>query len=364
MTPKDTYAVIMAGGKGERFWPLSRASKPKQLLSLLGGRTMLEETVARLDPVIPTENIIVITNKSYEEDIRSLLAHLPEANIIGEPCGRDTAPCIALAAAFISAKNTNPNAAMIVLPADHVINDTESFQRVIEDCAKASAKGHIVTIGITPNSPSTAYGYIKCSSPIDLGTHTRFLAADKFIEKPDIETARALAGDPAFKWNSGMFAWSVSTIIAALHNSAQEIASKISIIKDAVLQDRLDKTLESVYTDFPKISIDYAVMEKSKAILVAECSFDWDDIGNWTALRNQISPDDNNNTVKGLHLGINTTDTIVYGDGSHLVATVGVKDLIIVQTNDATLVCSSESSQRIKEILRLAAENNELKRFT
>ncbi|MBN1865362.1 MAG: mannose-1-phosphate guanylyltransferase [Victivallales bacterium] len=363
MTPNDTYAVIMAGGKGERFWPLSRASRPKQLLPILGSLTMIEETISRLGPTVSPQNTLVITNNSYVGHIGDILDTIPRANIIGEPCGRDTAPCVALAAAAVSARNDNPDAVMIILPADHVIRDKEAFQTVLSDCAAAAEKGHLVTIGINPRCPSTAYGYIKCSSPISMGTQTRFLKGESFIEKPDIDTAKELIRDPSFKWNSGMFAWSVSTITEKLNKHAPEIAEKIPAMINAARSGKLENTLQSIYPELPKVSIDYALMEKSDDILVAECSFDWDDIGNWTALRNQISPDKSNNVVKGLHIGVGTSNSIIYGDGSHLIATIDVDDLIVVQTKDATLVCKSASSQKIKDILQMASANSELKRF-
>ena len=363
MENKDVFAVIMAGGKGERFWPQSRASRPKQLLRLVGDLTMIEQTVNRLKNLMPAGNIMVITNTDYVAPMQSLLGDLPANNIIGEPCGRDTAPCVALAAALVGAKTDNPDAVMVVLPADHVINDTEAMVNVLNDCAEVAAGGKIVTIGVNPDFPSTGYGYIKCEEPIDTGLKTNFYCSGGFQEKPDLQTAEKFISDGCYKWNSGMFAWSVSTIMSAFEKHAPNLAEGAEILKKAVFDGDFDEKLITQYNAFEKISIDYAVMEKVNNVVVAECAFDWDDVGSWTALRNQIPPTEDNNVVRGLHVGLDTKDCIIFGDNNHLISTIDVDDLIIVHTEDATLVCKSESAQRIKEIVHLLADKPELKGF-
>ena len=360
---EDIYAVVMAGGRGERFWPLSRTSRPKQLLRLIGDVTMIEATVSRLDGFIPPENTVVITNSDYLGHVRELLDKIPPRNIIGEPCGRDTAPCIALASAVVSSISRSSDTVMLLLPADHIINDSSSLTKCLSDCAKVAQGSRLVAIGITPDEPSTAYGYIKYSSPMDLKIGTSFFKAEKFMEKPDTPTAENFLRDGNYKWNSGMFAWSCSTIASEMERFAPEIASFIPKARDAHLNNSLDALLLSSYHELPKISIDYAVMEKSDRLVLAEASFDWDDIGNWTALRNQLAHDKDNNVSCGLHAGIDSKNCIVYGNGSHLIATAGVDDLIIIHTDDATLVCRSDKSQDIKRLISILSNNEHYRHF-
>ena len=363
MGKNDIFAVIMAGGKGERFWPQSRSSKPKQLLRLIGNLTLIEQTVDRLTPLIDHENIIVITNRDYVAPMQSLLEDVPNENIIGEPMGRDTAPCVALAAAIVASKTENPDAVMIVLPADHVINDTKAMISVLKDCAEVAQQGNIVTIGINPSFPSTGYGYIKCGSSIENDTETNFYKGEGFREKPDVNTAKKFVEDGCYKWNSGMFAWSVSTIMNAFREHAPDLAKGADIIKDAISEDAFERKLQLQYNVFEKISIDYAVMEKVDNVVVAECTFDWDDVGSWTALRNQIRPSENNNVIQANHIGLDTKDCIIVGESNHLISTIDVEDLIIVNTGDATLICKSKSAQRVKEIVHMISEKPELKGY-
>ena len=359
----DLFAVIMAGGRGERFWPQSRASRPKQLLRLIGNLTLIEQTVARLRLLIKKENMIIITNEDYVAPMKSLLDDIPPENIIGEPQGRDTAPCIALAAAVVASKTENPDATMVVLPADHVINDHESLVNVISDCADVAAEGKIVTIGVNPAFPSTGYGYIKCGKPYPTSGSTRFFMGEGFQEKPNLATAKTFIKEGCYKWNSGMFVWTLSTIMEAFRQHAPALAKGAEMIRDSIPKGAFERKLKIQYKLFEKISIDYAVMEKVDNVIVAECTFDWDDVGSWTALRNQISPSENNNVVQGTHKGLDSENCIIVGDSNHLIATIDVDDLIIVHTDDATLVCKSESAQRVKEIVHLISEDPALKGF-
>lgn len=364
MLKKEAYAIIMAGGKGERFWPQSRTSRPKQLLRLIGNLTLIEQTVERLSPLIPFENIIIITNQDYVPSMRTLLKAIPEGNIIGEPFGRDTAPCVALAAALVAAKTDNPDAVMVVVPADHVIKDTTALINVLSDCAEVATKGKIVTIGVNPTYPSTGYGYIKCEAPVDNQLQTKFYESGGFQEKPDFKTAEKFLKEGCYKWNSGMFVWSVSTIMKAFKEHVPELAKGAEVLKKAAKEHELDFKLKIQYELFEKISIDYAVMEKVDNVVVAECAFDWDDVGSWTAIRNQIHSSANNNVVRGKHVGLDTKDCIIVSDSHHLISTIDVEDLIIVHTEDATLVCKSKSAQRVKEIVHILSEDPSLKGFT
>ena len=360
---KEVFSIVMAGGRGERFWPRSRVSKPKQLLRLLGDLTLIEQTVERLKPLSGLENTIIITNADYVAPMRSLLPDLPAENIVGEPMGRDTAPCVALAAALVAARTDNPEAVMAVVPADHAINDVETMVATLNSCADMALDGRIVTIGIPPSFPSTGYGYIKCGAPIPSPSDVKFYESEGFREKPDAETAETFIADGSYKWNSGMFVWTVRSIMDALREHAPQLAEGAESLKEAARSGELDQALEKFYPTFEKISVDYAIMEKVDNVAVAECPFDWDDVGSWSALRNQIEASENNNVVQALHVGIDTKDCVVVGDSDHLIATIDIDDLIIVHTDDATLVCKTNAAQRVKEIVKLISEKENLRGY-
>ena len=362
MKNNNFYAVVMAGGKGERFWPQSRVDHPKQLLRLIGNLTLLEQTVERLKPLVPIENILIITNQDYVAPMQSLLTSLPPENIIGEPVGRDTAPCIALAAGIVRAKTED--AIMFLLPADHVIRDVQAMRNELENCAKlARDKDSIVTIGVNPTSASTGYGYIKCGEQLSNESNTKFFKSLGFKEKPNIETAEKFISDGNYKWNSGMFIWSLKTIMQSFKQYAPHLEAMAKRFTEASIQDDIEHVLADEYAKCDKISIDYAIMEKVENVIVAECSFDWDDVGSWTSLRNQVRPDEENNVVRGLFEGIDSSSNIVVSDPKHLIAAIDVKDLIIVHTDDATLVCNAKSAQRIKELVHNFGLDPKLSKF-
>jgi len=364
MENSNFYAAVMAGGKGERFWPQSRANHPKQLLRLIGNLTLLEQTVERLKPLVPPENILIITNQDYVAPMQSLLTNLPTENIIGEPVGRDTAPCVALAAGIVRAKAGNDDAIMFLLPADHVIRNVQAMRDELEDCAKlAGDKDNIITIGVNPTSASAGYGYIKCGEQLSNGTNTKFFESLGFKEKPNIETAEKFIRAGNYKWNSGMFIWSVKTIMDAFKQHAPHLGEMAKRFTKASIQNNIEGALADEYNKCDKISIDYAVMEKVENVIVAECSFDWDDVGSWTSLRNQVRPDKNKNVVRGLFEGIDSGSNIVVSDSKHLITAIDVEDLIIVHTDDATLVCNAKSAQRIKELVHNLGLNPELSKF-
>ena len=364
MIDENYYAIVMAGGKGERFWPQSRSSHPKQLLRLIGNLTLIEQTVARLMPLIKSENIIVITNNDYVAPMQSLLTDLPPENIIGEPVGRDTAPCVALAAGIVMARSQNKNAVMMLLPADHIIRDTESMLKVLDDSAKVALQGNIVTIGVNPSFASTGYGYIQCGEQLPVqDSKISFFKSLGFKEKPNLTTAENFIAENCYKWNSGMFVWTVDTILKAFKQHAPALKKCASTLQQAAEQGKLETVLAEEYPKCDKISIDYAVMEKVNNVIVAECIFDWDDVGSWTALRNQIRPRENNNVIRGMFESIDASNCIVVGDANHLITAIDVNDLIIIHTDDATLVCNAKSAQRIKELVHNLGEKTETKRF-
>ncbi len=363
MNHENVYAVVMAGGKGERFWPQSRLSHPKQLLRLIGNLTLIEQTVERFDHMLQPDHIIIITNQDYVAPMRSLLPRIPADNIVGEPVGRDTGPCVALAAAMVKARAKNDDAVMVMLPADHVIRDTPSLLQVIRDSVDVAEQGKIVTIGIEPTFPSTGYGYIHCGKPQTAESPTVFFNSEGFREKPDMATAEKFLNEKCYLWNSGMFIWSVKVLTAAFRKHAPELAVLMDSLYQAALKGKLMEQLAVEYDRCRKISIDYAVMEKVDNVMVARSTFDWDDVGSWTALRNQIRPEENNNVVRGLHEAVDTKDCIVVSDAKHLVATVDVQDLIIVHTDDATLVCNAKSAQKIKDLVQQISARPELAKF-
>ena len=362
MDYNNTFAVIMAGGRGERFWPQSRESKPKQLLKLISDVTLIEQTVNRLESFVPKKNVFIITNDDYVETMQALLESLPAENIIGEPVGRDTAPCVALAAGVVKAKATSEDAVMFLLPADHVINDSESMVQVMKDCTDFARDGKVVTIGIPPTFPSTAYGYIQCGDKLAGDASTSFFESKGFKEKPDLKTAEHFIESGNYQWNSGMFGWSVKTICDAFEEHCPELFPAIDQFKVAFQSNDFSKTLNDLYPKFDKISIDYAIMEKIDNVVVAECTFDWDDVGSWTALRNQLPSDKYGNIIRGNTVSIDSNNNIIVGESDHLIVTIDVENMIIIHTEDATLVCKVDSAQRIKEAINLIKENPSLKK--
>lgn len=364
MDPNNIYAIIMAGGKGERFWPQSRASHPKQLLRLIGNLTLIEQTVERLTPLVKHENIIIITNQDYVAPMRSLLGAVPPENIIGEPVGRDTAPCVALGTAIVKHKSGgDDDAVMMLLPADHVIKRPQAMLGVLKDCSTVASEGGIITIGVNPSFASTGYGYIHCGDKTQHNTRTSFFEGLGFKEKPSADVAERFLEDGNYRWNSGMFVWTVNTIYEAFKKHAPDLADFTDTLLEHANNNELEKNLAGAYENIKKISIDYAIMEKVDKVLVAECTFDWDDVGSWTALRNQIRPETNGNVVRGLHMGLDTNNCIIVGDPSHLVTTIDVNDLIIVQTSDATLICHTKSAQKIKELVHQLSDKPEMEKF-
>ena len=347
---KMMFAVIMAGGKGERFWPLSREKRPKQMLNLFGEMSLIEQTVMRLTPLLPPERILIVTNNRYLDRIHSLLPQIPTENLIGEPAGRDTAPCVALAAGIVKARSGGEDAVMLLLPSDHCIVNVNALICDLKRANRlAETSDSIVTIGIRPDFPSSDYGYIECGELIgkDDGIRVR-----RFREKPDRNTAEEFLRAGNFLWNSGMFAWRVSTILAEMKKNAPPLGILAERIASAWGLPGFSDVLCREYEKAPKISIDYAVMEKAAKIIVLPASFDWDDIGNWTALRNHIEPDEKNNIIHGNAELLDCRDCIVYAEGEHLVSGIGLDHLVVIETGDATLICKDTSTPKIKELLK------------
>jgi mannose-1-phosphate guanylyltransferase len=367
----DRFVIIMAGGRGERFWPVSREIMPKQLLKLLGDRSFLQRAVDRVLPLVPLKNILIITNEAQAAEVRRQLPKLPKENVIAEPCGRDTCAAVTLGAAIVGARSVN--AVMAVLPADHVIPDEKKFQQVLADAFDLASRGQaIVTIGIKPTEPATGYGYIRTGVelPPPSGVKkykTTFFKAEKFVEKPNYDTALSYLTSGQYRWNAGMFVWSFVTVTNGLEKHQPEMAAACKRWFDAATKKKLDKVLAKEYPDLKKISIDYALMEKAQNVVVADGSFEWDDLGSWNALARHIKPDPEGNCAVGEFIHVDGARNIIYDarskDRQTPIAVVGLRDAILVQTDDAVLLAHKSQAQKVKELVKKLTEDTKLKKL-
>ncbi len=337
----------MAGGRGERFWPKSRKSLPKQFLSLTDdGKTMIQLTVERILPLVKMEDIYISTNRDYKELVRQQLPEIPEENILCEPVGRNTAPCIGLGAVHMRKKYED--AVMYVLPSDHLIKYTSIFLSTLTDAGEVAEQGeNLVTLGITPDCPETGYGYIKFLPNQMLG---RAFEVDRFVEKPDLETAKEYVASEQYLWNSGMFIWKVSTILKNLETYLPETYEGLNRIADAIGTEEEELVLEKEFSAFQSESIDYGIMEKAKNIYILSGSFGWDDVGSWLAVGRIKKSNEFGNVINGNAVTVDTKNCIIQG-GKKLIATVGIEDIIVVDTEDALLICEKDSAGNIKKVL-------------
>ena len=341
------YAVIMAGGYGERFWPLSTKDKPKQFINLINDQSLIEMTVERISPIFSNSNIVIITNNDHLELTKKTFPNIPEENIIGEPLLRDTGAAITTSLAFI--KNLNPNATFCVLASDHFINDKKNFNNTILNSMSLAAEDDIlITIGIKPTFPSTGYGYIKKETLYKTVKDLKFYITKRFVEKPKIENAKYYVSDKDYYWNSGIFIWSVNSLEKALEHSTS-LFNYYNKLMPYVEKNKINQGLKELYPDLEKISIDYALMEKVNNIVVVDGVFDWSDVGTWDSLETIFDKDENKNTFIGKISSHNSKRNIVYSKDK-LVALLGVNDLIIVETDDGILICKKGYEQDIKKI--------------
>ncbi len=340
-------ALIMAGGRGERFWPRSRKDMPKQFLSLTDdGRSMIQLTVDRIAPLVEMEDIFIATNRDYAGLVRSQLPELPERNILCEPVGKNTAPCIGLGAVHMEERYGD--AVMMVLPSDHLIKYTSLFVSTLSDACRLAEHGKdLVTVGIAPDCPETGYGYVRFRPDEVQG---RAFAVEKFVEKPDLETAKAYLASEQYLWNSGMFVWKVSTILEQLREHLPETYEGLRRIGAAIGTDQEEQALEREFRQFKSESIDYGVMEKAKDIYILSGAFGWDDVGSWLALGRIKRSDEFGNVVSGNVVTVDTKGTIVQG-GDKLIAAVGLEDMIVVDSGDALLICEQGHAGDIKKVL-------------
>ena len=343
-------ALIMAGGRGERFWPKSRKNLPKQFLSLTSdGKTMIQLTVERISPVVSLENIYISTNTSYKKLVMEQLPGIPEENILCEPVGRNTAPCIGLAAVHIRKKLGD--AIMMVLPSDHLIKNNVMFLDVLRDAATAAEENtNLVTIGITPSYPETGYGYIQFDSQNLKECTSRAYKVVNFKEKPDLSTAKEYVASGDYLWNSGMFIWKVSSILSNMENLMPAMYDGLKKIESSIGTHDQEQVLESEFINFKSESIDYGIMEHAKDIYIIPGAFGWDDVGIWLALERINSTNEFGNVVNGNVISIDTKNSIIHGN-EKLIATVGLKDIIIIDTEDALLICDKDSTQDIKKVI-------------
>jgi mannose-1-phosphate guanylyltransferase len=347
--PQSVYALVLAGGSGQRFWPASRDHMPKQLLKLFDDKTMLEHTVARLEGLVPRENIVVLTNQLQLEGVRAALPGFPEENIISEPEKRDTAPAIALAIGWVAARD--PQATMMVLPSDHLIQDKAQFQRALQTaCAAARQSGALVTIGIKPTWACPSYGYVERGARYTLpeGDDVPVYEVVRFREKPDPNLAAQFLAKGNFTWNAGMFFWTIPTVRQDLARHCPELAAFVDAI--AASSD-FSATLKLTFPALPKLSIDYALLENASRVLNVEACFDWDDVGNWTSVGARLPKDQDGNQHNCALSHLDSHENLVFAKTGQHVALVGVSDLMVIATGDAILVAHRSEAEKIKKLV-------------
>ncbi len=344
------YVLILAGGSGERFWPLSRKSRPKQLLALFGPETLLEATLRRLDGLVPAKNILILTNADQEAAVRALAKSLPAENIVAEPAKRDTAAAIALGVGWVAVRDAQ--ATMIVLPADHLIQDAIAFQKTLRTAAAAARQtGELVTIGIQPTWACPGFGYIEMGPPVKIAEANDGPAVHdvvRFREKPNAELAEQFLRQGNFRWNAGMFIWTIPAILSALRRHAPELGMFVSRLHSG---EDFQMLLRDVFPTLPKISVDYAIMEKSARVLMVESAFDWDDIGSWTALAKYLPVLEAGNVANAEITTLEADNNLIYSTSKRRIAMLGVSDLIVVETADALLICNRHEAEKIKHLV-------------
>ncbi|KJS17478.1 MAG: mannose-1-phosphate guanylyltransferase [Peptococcaceae bacterium BRH_c4b] len=344
------FVVIMAGGRGERFWPRSRMAAPKQFLNLLGDKTMLQLTVERVEGLVGISGTYIVAGSDFKDTIMEQVPHLPEENIIIEPFGRDTAAAIGLATLFLERKD--PREVMIVLPADHFVCDVPRFQEVLKSAVAAAWRGEeIVTLGITPHRPETGYGYICEGELYDTFAGTPAWRVLRFLEKPDYAKAVRFLSMGNYLWNSGMFIWRVDLVRQLIAKHTPQLAQGLNKIGQAIGTEQYLAVLEEVYAELPRVSVDYGILEKADSVLVMRGDFGWDDIGSWTALERYAEKDERGNFIEGRGVLLDTSDTFIYSPGK-TVGVIGVESLIVANHRDSILICRKDRAQDIKKVVQ------------
>ncbi len=349
MANPDLYAVIMAGGSGTRFWPSSRANSPKQLVRIVGEATMIQATVARLQPLVPASRILVVTTAALAEETRRQLPMLAPGHIVAEPVGRDTAACVCLAAAVV--ERIHPGAVAIMLPADQVISPADAFQAALAAGAEVARGGSLVTFGIAPRHPATGYGYIHLGERLPDVGKTVVNRVERFVEKPDEATARRYLEHGGYRWNSGIFVWRASVVLAELRKHRPVLPAALAEAVAHWGSDRFASALAEAYAPLERISIDYALMEHAEDIRVITPEFAWDDVGCWDSLYDHLEPDATGVIARGPTLAVDSHDCLLISESGQLVAGVGLERLTVVATRDAVLVVPRDKSQQVKKLV-------------
>lgn len=347
------HAVIMAGGGGTRFWPRSRVKKPKQFLALGGERTLIQQAFDRIEAQVPAERAWVITGAAHQHEVGQQIPQLTADRIVGEPCGRDTAACIGLGAALIARQD--PAAVMLVMPADHVIEPVQEFRRAAHAAELVAEEfpNALITFGIPPTFPSTGYGYIHRGRPLGSRQGVNLFKVQAFREKPAADVAERFVASGEYYWNGGIFVWKAANILAQLRERQPKLHDAVQRIAAAWDGPQRDDVLRAEYEGLDKLSIDYAVMEKAPEVIVLQTPFKWDDVGSWLALERMHPQDADGNTVLAQHLGLKTSNCVIVGDRARLLATVGVKDLLIIQDGDVTLVADRRDEGTVKQLVEM-----------
>ena len=346
------HAIIMAGGSGTRFWPASRAALPKQLLPLAGSRTLLEDTVLRLDGLVPLSRVMIVTSRRLMPVVRRQLPDIPGDSLVGEPCKRDTAPCVGLAALLVS--RHDPDATMAVMPSDHVISPPEKFREAILQAAALVEErpSRLVTFGIPPTYPAESFGYIERGEPVEPARgEAAAYAVRRFREKPPASVAAEYLAAGTFLWNAGIFVWKAATILEALRRTQPELVERLDRIAAHWDTPLRAGVFDEEFAAIKGISVDYAVLEHAEDVVTISAPFGWDDLGGWSAVARQRGADEQGNTVVGRHVGIDSVRTIVHADGNHLVVTLGVSDMLVVCTPDATLVADRSHEEAVRKVV-------------
>ncbi len=350
------FCLIMAGGSGTRFWPRSRTIKPKQYLNLFGKKSLLESTLLRFEKFMDPENIYIVSGKNQAQILEEQSKQIPRENLIYEPVGKNTLPCIGLATMF--AEKEDPDGIMVVSPSDHLIRDDDLFRDTVLAAAKiADDKEGIVTIGITPSYPATGYGYIQVEKELEDGDKIRQFKVKRFVEKPNYELASSYLKQGGFYWNSGLFIFKISVFLKAVKVFAPELYHDLRKIQADMGNPSFEKTLDTVYRAVEGISVDYGIMEHAQNIYLVEGNFSWNDLGSWESVYVYSEKDENRNAGSGETVFLNTKNSYVYGDDG-VVALIGLEDIIVVRDGNATLVCKREKAEEVKQIVEQLKKNN------
>ncbi len=353
--------VVMAGGKGQRFWPKSTLEMPKQFQKIVTDRTMLQETFYRIYPDIDKKNIFFIANPKLSKIIKDQLPEIDDNNLIIEPFGKNTAAAIGLASVYISL--SDPEGVIIVLTADHVVYPKEEFLKGIDVAADVADKGYLVTFGIKPDRPATEYGYIEVGDRLSDDYMLDVFKVKIFREKPDIETAKRFIESGNFFWNSGMFAFKVSTILDEIKRYVPGLYKGLMRIRDSVGNRDEERVKIEEFEKFDDISIDYAVMEKADRIACVIPKYIWDDVGSWNSLYRHKKSDESGNIIEGNSVVLDSRDTIVLGDEESVIVAIGLKDIIVVKNENRILICHKDKDQKVKDALKIMKENENLKKY-